>query len=497
ALGLEVPLNAQYIRNLIVTAHALHDHIVHFYHLSALDWVDVTSALKADPAAASRLAESLSPWTKNSTRELAAVKEKLAGFVAGGQLGIFQNGYWGHAAMRLPPEVNLLAVAHYLQALEYQRKALQVVAILGSKTPNIQNLAVGGVANAINLDNPATLNMQKLYQVKDLLEEVAAFVQQVYFPDVAAVGGLYAEWARYGAGVQDYMSVPELPLDTKGTKFDMPGGTIIGGNGLTGAMKPITGFGDEYFTKGVTESSKHAYYADAGAPLHPWKGETRPNYTGDWKAETAAPEKYTWVKAPRFQGKPMQVGPLAQVLYAFRQGDPLTVKYASRCLEVAGSVAKTKLGPAILESTLGRLAARSIRAAVMSELALKHWKLLVENIGKGDTTIFNDPMPKLAKGEYQGVGFHEAPRGTLSHWTVLKDGKIANYQAVVPSTWNAGPRDENDKMGPYEASLVGNPIADPKKPLEAIRTVHSFDPCLACAIHTVDGEGNEVRVKVL
>jgi hydrogenase large subunit len=498
ALGLEVPLNAQYIRNLIVLAHALHDHIVHFYHLSALDWVDVTSALEADPAATSRLAESLSPWKHNSTRELAAVKEKLAGFVAGGQLGIFQNGYWGHPAMRLPPEVNLLAVSHYLQALDYQRKALQVVAILGSKTPNIQNLAVGGVANAINLDNPATLNMEKLYKVKDLLDEVAAFVQQVYFPDVAAVGGLYAEWAKYGAGVTDYLSVPELPLDTKGTKFDMPGGTIIGGNGLTGAMKPITGFADPYFRDSVTETSKHAYYADSGAPLHPWKGETKPNYTGDWKAETPAPDKYTWVKAPRFSGRPMQVGPLAQVLYAFRQGDPLTVKYASRCLEVAGSVAKTKLSPAILESTLGRLAARAIRAAVMSELAQKHWKLLVENIGKGDLAIFNDPMPKLKTGEYQGVGIHEAPRGTLSHWTVIREGKIANYQAVVPSTWNAGPRDENGKMGPYEASLVGNPIADSKLPLEALRTVHSFDPCLACAIHTVDGEGNEIaRVKVL
>jgi hydrogenase large subunit len=498
ALGLEVPPNAQYIRNLIVTAHALHDHIVHFYHLCALDWVDVTSALKADPAAASKLAESLSPWSGNSTKQLAAVKEKLAGFVAGGQLGIFQNGYWGHPAMRLPPEVNLLAVSHYLQALDYQRKALQVVAILGSKTPNIQNLAVGGVANAINLDNPATLNMEKLYKVKDLLDEVSAFVQQVYFPDVAAVGGLYAEWARYGAGVTEYLSVPELPLDPQGTKFDMPGGTIMGGNGLTGKLQPIAGFGDAHFRDGVTETSKHAYYADAGAPLHPWKGETKPHYTGDWKAETPAPEKYSWVKAPRFQGRPMQVGPLAQVLYAFRAGDPLTVKYASRLLEVAGSVAKTKLGPAVLESTLGRIAARCIRANVMSELAQKHWKLLVENIGKGDTAIFNDPMPKLAKGEYQGVGFHEAPRGTLSHWAVIKDGKIVNYQAVVPSTWNAGPRDEHDKMGPYEASLVGNPIADPKKPLEALRTVHSFDPCLACAIHTVDGEGNEIaRVKVL
>src|SRR5512142_2413106 len=250
ALGLEIPVNAQYIRNMLVLAHALHDHIVHFYHLSALDWVDVTSALKADPAATSRLAESLSPWGGNSTKQLTAVKEKLAGFVKGGQLGIFQNGYWGHPAMKLPPEVNLLAVSHYLQALDYQRKALQVVAILGSKTPNIQNLAVGGVANAINLDNPATLNMEKLYKVKDLLDDVSAFVQQVYFPDVAAVGGLYAEWARYGAGVTDYLSVPELPLDTKGTRFDMPGGTIVGGNGLTGQLKPIAGFGDAYFREG-------------------------------------------------------------------------------------------------------------------------------------------------------------------------------------------------------------------------------------------------------
>jgi hydrogenase large subunit len=479
ALGLEVPINAQYIRNLLVTSHALHDHIVHFYHLCALDWVDVTSALKADPAKASQLAESLSSWPGNSTKQLAAAKEKLASFVAGGQLGIFQNGYWGHPAMKLPPEVNLLAVSHYLQALDYQRKALQVVAILGSKTPNIQNLA--------------TLNMEKLYRVKDLLEEVATFVQQVYFPDVAAVGGLYAEWARYGAGVRDYLSVPELPLDTKGTKFDMPGGTLIAGQ-----AKPIAGFGDAYFTQGVAESSRHSYYADPGAPLHPWEGETAPRFDAAWKAGAPAPDKYTWVKAPRFGGRPMQVGPLAQVLYALGSGDPLTTKYATRCLELVSAVAKAKVGPAILESTLGRIAARVIRAAVMSELALKHWRLLVENIGKGDTAIYNDPMPKLAKGEYRGVGFHEAPRGTLSHWCVLRDGKIVNYQAVVPSTWNAGPRGEKDEMGPYEASLVGNPVADPAKPLEALRTVHSFDPCLACAIHTVDGEGHEVaRVKVL
>src|SRR5512143_2460108 len=281
ALGLEIPLNAQLIRNLLISAHALHDHVVHFYHLSALDWVDVTKVLEASPEKAAAFADSLGlEWAGNSKHALAAVKEKVKEFVAAGQLGIFTNGYWGHPAMKLSPEVNLLAVSHYLQALEYQRKANQAVAILGSKTPNIQNLAVGGVANAINLDNPATLNMEKLYQVKDLLDDVTAFVQQVYFPDVAAVAGLYAEWAKYGAGVTDYLSVPELPLDTKGTVFDMPGGTLVGGQ-----PKAISAFGDAYFRDGVTETSTHAYYADSGAPLHPWKGETKPNYTGDWKAE--------------------------------------------------------------------------------------------------------------------------------------------------------------------------------------------------------------------
>jgi hydrogenase large subunit len=488
AIGLEVPVNAQYIRNLLITAHALHDHIVHFYHLTALDWVDVTKALEADPAKASALAEKLSPWPRNSKAELAAVKDRLKGFIEKGQLGIFSNGYWGHPAMKLPPEVNLLAVSHYLQALEFQRKANQIVALLGGKTPNVQNLAVGGVMNAINLDNASALNMEKLYMAKDLLDEVTAFVQQVYFPDVCAVGAMYADWFKYGAGVKDYLAVPDLPLDGKGTQFDLPGGTIIGGK-----LQPIGSFKDEYFRAGVTESSAHAWYADEGKPLHPWQGETEPKFT-KWDAD----RKYSWVKAPRFQGKPMQVGPMAQVLVGYLGGHEPIRRWADKCLTVAGSLAGATLGPQVLESTLGRIAARAIRAAVMAEMAQKHWSLLVANVGKGDTAVFNDPMPKLAKGEYRGMGFHEAPRGTLSHWVVIKDGKIENYQAVVPSTWNAGPRDEKEQMGPYEASLVGNPIADPKRPLEALRTVHSFDPCLACAIHTHDAEGEEIaRVKVL
>jgi hydrogenase large subunit len=488
ALGLEVPVNAQLIRNLIVIAHALHDHVVHFYHLSALDWVDVTKALAADPVKASQLAESLSSWPGNSRHQLAAVKEKLKGFVAAGQLGIFQNGYWGHPAMKLSPEVNLLAVAHYLQALDVQRKANQIVAILGSKTPNIQNLAVGGVANAINLDSPSALNMEKLYQVKTIFDEVTQFVQQVYVPDVCAIGAMYADWLKYGAGVTNYLAVPDLPLDTKATQFSLPGGTIMNGDIVT--VKPIKSFQDAYFKDNVTESIARSWY-QGDWQKHPFVEDTVPAYA-PWDENG----KYSWVKAPRFDGKPMQVGPLAQMLVGYAQGHARIKFWVDKALETAGSIAHAKLGPAVLHSTLGRHAARAVRCAVLAEEAQHHWKLLVENIGKGDTRIFNPPT--FPKGEVRGFGFHEAPRGTLSHWTVIEDGKIKNYQAVVPSTWNAGPRDGKGQMGPYEASLVGNPIADPEKPLEALRTIHSFDPCLACAIHTVDADGRErSRVRVL
>jgi hydrogenase large subunit len=489
ALQLEVPLNAQLIRNLIVIAHGLHDHVVHFYHLSALDWVDVTKALAADPVKASQLAESLSNWPGNSRHKLAAVKERLKSFVEAGQLGIFQNGYWGHPAMKLPPEVNLLAVAHYLEALDVQRKANQIVAILGGKTPNIQNLAVGGVANAINLDSPSALNMEKLYQVKTLFDEVTGFIQQAYIPDIAAIGALYADWLKYGAGVTNYLAVPDLPVDSKATKFDLPGGTIM--NGDLSTVKEIKSFEDPYFRDNVTESIARSYYK-GDHQKHPFQGETDPAFGKGWDPDG----KYSWVKAPRFEGKPMQVGPLAQTLVGFALGHDRTKFWATKVLETAGAIAKVKLTPAVLHSTLGRHAARAIRCAVLSDMAQKHWKLLVENIGKGDTKIFNPPS--FPKGEVKGFGFHEAPRGVLSHWVVINDGKIDNYQCVVPSTWNAGPRDGKGQMGPYEASLVGNPVANAELPLEALRTVHSFDPCLACAIHTTDAEGNEIaRVKVL
>ncbi len=488
ALKLEVPKNAQYIRNLVLIGHALHDHVVHFYQLSALDWVDVLQIPKADPAKTAALAASLSPWTRNSPQEFKAAQDKVKAVAASGQLGIFANGYWGHPAMRLSPEVNLLAFTHYLQALEYQRKALQVVGMLGGKTPHIQNLTVGGVSNAVDLNGEGALNMDRLGSIKMLLDEIVRFVHEVYFVDVCAVAAMYPEWFSIGSGVKDYLAVPDLPLDSQGTTFDLPGGYIRGGD--LASLRPFKSAADPSFRQAVTEDVTHAYYKGDKA-LHPWKGETEPQFTG-WTEDG----KYTWVKAPRFEGKPAQVGPLSQVLVGLAQGHELTKKWATAALNTVAGVAKIQVSPAVLHSTLGRHAARAIRAAMLGDLAQKHWQLLVDNIGKGDLTTWN--RPEFPNSEIEGVGTHEAPRGTLSHWVVVKDGKIKNYQAVVPSTWNASPRDAAGAHGPYEASLLHTPLARPEEPLEVLRTVHSFDPCMACACHAFDPSGKQIaRVKVL
>ena len=482
AMRLEIPLNAQYIRNLILIAHALHDHIVHFYHLSALDWVDVTTIPNADPAKTSSLGESLSEWPGNSRKEMKRVQDKVIGLVDSGQLGIFANGYWGHPAMKLPPEVSLLALSHYLQALDFQRRSNQVVGILGGKTPHIQNLAVGGVMNAINLDSLATLNMDRLYMMKDLFDEVIGFVQQVYFPDACAIAGLYPEWFQIGSGVRNYLTVPDLPTDTASTKFDIPGGTIFDGN--LDQVHAITGARDEYFRQGVVEDVTHGWYKGSGAQ-HPWRGETEPEYT-DFQEDG----KYSWVKAPRFDGKPMQVGPLANVLVGYALGHEGIRKWTDLALSKVSTIAKKPITLNDMHSTMGRYLARAIRCAVLSDLALSHWEMLVKNVTGGDSTTFNPPT--MFRGGAEGMGFHEAPRGTLSHWVVLENKVLSNYQAVVPTTWNASPRDEKKVPGPYEAALIGTPVADAEKPLEILRTVHSFDPCMACACHTLDVDGNTV-----
>jgi hydrogenase large subunit len=485
---MEIPLNAQYIRNLIMAAHGVHDHLVHFYHLAALDWVDIVSALKADPKKASQLAESLSNWDQNSTKHMKEVQDRLKTFVASGQLGIYANGYWGHPAMKLPPEVNLIAASHYLQALHYQRRINMVVSILGSKTPNIQNLAVGGVANPINPDNQAALNMERLYYIKTLIDEVGSFVKNAMLVDVAAVAAMYADWTKHGAGVMNYLSAPDMPMDTKGTTFALPGGYIE--NADLGSFKPIKSFNDDFFKNGVKESIKHSWYK-GDWNKHPWDESTDPNHTG-----MQYDGKYSWVKAPTFNGKPAQVGPLANVLCMFAAGHAPTKKYVTETLNTISAVAGTKVGPAALHSTIGRIGARAVRCAVLYDECTNQWNALIANIGKGDVKTFN--TPKFPSGEIRGVGFHEAPRGILSHWAVIDGGKIKNYQCVVPSTWNAAPRNGSDSPGPYEASLVGTPLANVEKPLEVLRTIHSFDPCLACAIHMVDAKGKGiVTVKAL
>jgi hydrogenase large subunit len=491
ALGLEVPLNAQYIRNMITTAHALHDHIVHFYHLSALDWVDVVSALKADPAKTAQLAESLSDWDGNSRHVFEDVQKRLKTFVGSGQLGPFSNGYWGHPAMKLTPEVNLLAVSHYLQALEIQRYCSKIVATLGSKSPHIQNMAVGGVSNPIALDSQSVLTVERLLLVKEMIDKLGSFIRNCYLVDVSAIGAFYSDWTAYGAGVTDYLSIPDVPMDTKSTQFMMPGGYIKGGDLST--YKPIAGSHDPYFREGVAESVKHSWYNYSNGPgaLHPWKGETTPGYT-DFQDDG----KYSWVKSPTFYGKPAQVGPLANVLCGVAAGHQPTITYLNKVVDTVSSLAGTKIPLTALHSTIGRHAARAVRSGVIYEALQANWQSLMDNIAKGDTKTFN--RPTFPKGEVMGVGTHEAPRGVLSHWSVIKDGKIANYQAVVPTTWNAAPRNEDDHIGPYEASLLGNPVADPERPLEVLRTVHSFDPCLACAVHLTDTEKKTVvQVKAL
>lgn len=489
AIGAEVPVNAQHIRNLIVAAHSIHDHIVHFYQLSALDWVDITSALNADPKKCEAMLKGVSTWSLNSSEEFTKVQQKIHDLVASGQLGIFANGYWGHKAMKLSPEVNLIAVAHYLQALECQRDANRVVAILGGKSPHIQNLAVGGVANPINLDAPSVLNLERLMYVKMFIERLGEFIEQVYKVDAAIIAANYPEWLSLGEGAKHYLSVPELPTDAKGGSFLLPGGYIE--NGDMANYRPITSHQDEWLIDGIAESCKHSWYKD-DAILKPWEGKTEPNYTG-WQDEG----KYSWVKSPTFYGKVVEVGPLADLLVKLAAKHPDTVKHFN---EVNG-LYKTLNGKALqteqLHSTMGRIIGRAVRCCVLKDTLLQQWQALIDNIGTGDHVAFIKPEI-LEDKEYRGVGFEEAPRGMLSHWIVIKGGKIENYQAVVPSTWNSGPRNTNDEPGPYEQALIGTPIEDIEKPLEVVRTVHSFDPCMSCAVHVVDTRGGEVtKVKVL
>jgi hydrogenase large subunit len=485
ALGITIPDNARILRDLIAGAQLVQDHVIHFYHLHALDWVDVTQALKADPAATSTLAQSISPWPKSSTTYFKGVQSRLQAFVNGGQLGLFANGYWGHPAYKLPPEVNLLGVAHYLEALDWQRDFIRIHAVLGGKNPHPQSYLVGGMATALNPNNESTINADRLSLIAQLLQRGQDFVSQVYLPDVLAIASFYKDWVGYGAGLGNYMCYGDYPSDPKNAlaTYFFPAGLIL--NKDLSNVQPV----DQ--TK-VAEYVTHSWYRynegdDAG--LHPWEGETNPNYAGPQPPYDLVSDhdKYSWLKAPRYDGHAVEVGPLARMLIAYAKGVPQVRQL------INGALTQLSVGPEALFSTLGRVAARAVEAQVMVQ-QLPAWLAQLEsNMARGDYTIQDTAHwdPSTWPSEGQGFGHHEAPRGSLGHWVHVKDGQVANYQAVVPSTWNAGPRDAQGQRGAYEAALIGTPVANPEQPVEILRTVHSFDPCLACAVHVLDPKGRE------
>ena len=489
ALGIVVPPNAEMIRNLMFATLYMQDHVVHFYHLHALDWVDVVSALKADPKKTSELAQSISSWPKSSPKYFADVQKRLTAFVNSGQLGIFANGYWGHNAYKLPAEANLMGTAHYLEALEWQKEIVKIHTIFGGKNPH-PNYLVGGVPCSVNIDEANALNAERLAYVGTLLQQAYEFIDQVYIPDLLAVASFYKDWGAIGGGVSNYLSYGDLPMngyaDVSSLKF--PRGAILDRD--LSKVHEVDGKNVDQ----VQEFIQHSWYEYAGGDKvgkHPWEGETKLNYTGPKPPYEYlnVQEKYSWVKTPRWKGHAMEVGPLARVLIAYASGK-------KEVIEIVNSVLKTLNVPVgALFSTLGRTAARGIETKLVADWSKEFYSTLLSNIKNGDTRMFNkekwepDTWPAKAKG----VGLTEAPRGALAHWIVIKDKKIDNYQLVVPTTWNASPRDPSGQRSAYEAALIGTPVHNPDQPLEILRTIHSFDPCLACAVHLYDEKGRYVH----
>ncbi len=492
ALDIRIPANANTIRNLILGMQFIQDHVIHFYHLHALDWVDVVSALSADPAGTSQIARSISPWPNNSTTYFAEVQNRVRQFVEAGQLGIFSNGYWGHPAYKLPPEVNLLGVAHYLEALDWQRDVIRVHTIFGGKNPH-PNFLVGGMASAINLESTATINAERLTDIYEMIRRARRFVEEVYWPDLVAIAGFYKEWGAIGGGVGNFMACGEFPEDDIRNidSYYLPQGVILNKN--IGEVLPY----DQQLIKEYITHSWYEYEAGDQVGLHPYEGETKAKYSGPptpWEY-LQEEDKYTWMKAPRYNEMPMEVGPLARMLVAYGSGH-------EGAQELVGEVlGRLEVGPEALFSTLGRTAARGIETVLLAR-RMEHWfDDLVGRIKGGDTATFNGERwdPSTWPATAQGYGYQDAPRGNLGHWVQIQDSRISRYQCVVPSTWNCSPRDGQGQMGPYEASLTDNhPLVDPERPIEILRTIHSFDPCMACGVHVLDAKGRpvtEVRLR--
>jgi hydrogenase large subunit len=489
ALKITIPPNAELVRNLMFCAQYMQDHVVHFYHLHALDWVDVVSALSANPNETSRIAQSISNWPKSSPKYFSDLQKRLTTFVESGQLGIFANGYWGHPAYKLPAEINLIGVAHYLEALEWQKELVKVHTVFGGKNPH-PNYLVGGAPCSVNIDDVNAINAERLAMVGKLFKDAKDFVNQVYIPDLLAVAPYYLDWAGIGGGLENYLAYGDLPVNgfADVANFKFPRGAIL--NRDLSTVHEVDG-SDAQQVKEFISHSWYNYSDGDDLGKHPWDGETEFNYTGPKPPydQLNVEGKYSWLKTPRWKGNPMEVGPLARMLVGYASG-------REDIQEVVNStLAKLNAPVTALFSTLGRTAARGLETILIADWALEFYDQLLANIKNGDTRMFNNEKwePSTWPDEAKGVGLSEAPRGALAHWIVIKDQKIENYQLVVPSTWNASPRDAAGQMSSYEASLIGTPVADPEKPLEILRTIHSFDPCIACAVHLYDEKGTYVH----
>ncbi len=503
ALGIDIPDNANSIRNIMQLTLQLHDHLVHFYHLHALDWVDVVSALNADPKKTSELAQSLSDWPKSSPGYFRDIQNRIKKFVESGQLGPFMNGYWGNPAYKLPPEANLMAVTHYLEALDFQKEIVKIHTIYGGKNPH-PNWLVGGMPCAINVHDTGAvgaINMERLNLISSIIDQCIEFVDKVYLPDLQAIASFYKDW-RYGGGlsfksIMSYGDIPDKANDYSASNLLLPRGAIINGN-----LKEIHEI-DLTAKDEIQEFVTHSWYKydNEQKGLHPWDGVTEPNFElgPNTKGKRTAIEsldesaKYSWIKAPRWKGHAMEVGPLSRYIIGYAQNNPEFKEPVDKFLTDLG------LPFEALNSTLGRTAARGLEASWAAHKMRYFQDKLLANIKAGDESTANIDKwdPETWPDSAKGVGFTEAPRGALGHWIVIKKGKIKNYQCVVPTTWNGSPRDAAGNIGAFEAALMDTKVEVADQPLEILRTLHSFDPCLACSTHVMSPDGQEMaNVKV-
>ncbi|HUX04637.1 MAG TPA: nickel-dependent hydrogenase large subunit [Acidimicrobiales bacterium] len=483
AFEITVPKNARLVRNLKLGAQFIHDHPVHFYALSALDYVDLLSALKASPAKAVQVAYEYSDNPYNvSAGHYRDVQSRLTAFAQQDpSLGVFGNAYWGNPSYKLTPEQNLVAVSHYLDCLDVQRVPAKMMALFGGKNPHPQADVVGGVTCVEDLADPS-----RLARFGQWLQETNDFIARAYIPDVLMVGKAYAgeAVAGIGAGLRSYMSyggfeLDDTPVTSAATLF--PSGVVLNGD-----LSRVVAFNQAKVTEDVT----HSWYA--GDVVHqPYEGVTVPDYTGlnprvNGVATLKSDEKYSWVKAPTHDDHRVEVGPLARLLVGYASGNT-TIRHGVDGLLKAGGFPLS-----VLFSSIGRHAARAVETQIIAD-AMGGWLNELEvNTQSGDLSTWTDFDFAKVSGDTEGYGLLMAPRGSLGHWVRVKEGAIVNYQTIAPTTWNASPRDGTGRPGAYESALVGVRLADPSQPLEVLRTLHSFDPCLACAVHLVDARGRDL-----